>query len=88
LRERIDVHGAKARYARALKAVKKDKDLSDYNRKKIIQFVWDLQAEGLTLVRQIKYLYLLPKLAKLLKKDFNKRMTPSCTVGKDLKLKS
>jgi integrase len=72
LRERIDVHGAKERYARSLEAVKKDKDLSEYNRKKIIRFVWDLQAEGLTLVRQIKYLYLLPKLAKLLKKDFNK----------------
>jgi hypothetical protein len=32
MRDRIDVHRAKERYTRALEVVKKDKELSDYNR--------------------------------------------------------
>ena len=72
LRERIDVHEIKQRYDRAITALKEDKQLSEANRKRILRFVWDLQAEGVTLVRLLKYLYILPKLAKILKKDFEK----------------
>ena len=72
MRDRIDVHDQTTRYRRTLEAVKNDKQLSEFNRKKIIEFVTDLQAENLTTTRQTKYLYLLPKLTKLLKKDWNK----------------
>ena len=52
--------------------VKNDGELSDYNRKTIMRFVWDLQTEGISTPRQVKYLRILPPIAKLLKKDFNK----------------
>jgi integrase/recombinase XerD len=72
LRQQIDVHGIKGRYESALRQVKTDKQLSEYNRKTILRFIADLQADSITVPRQIKYLRLLPPLAKQLKKDFNK----------------
>lgn len=72
LRQQIDVHGSKERYDGATRQVNADKQLSEYNRKTIQRFISDLQAEGISVPRQIKYLRLLPPLAKLLKKDFNK----------------
>lgn len=64
LRQRIDVHQWKQRYQRAEQNLTNDHQLSHSNRKKILRFVWDLQAEGITLPRLLKYLYILPKLAK------------------------
>ena len=47
LRQRIDVHESKERYDRAEHSVKVDKQLSDANRKSILRFISDLQAEGI-----------------------------------------
>ena len=72
MRQNIDAHQSKDRYERAEHSVKADKQLSDANRKSILRFISDLQAEGIGQPRVIKYLYILPKLSKLLKKDFQK----------------
>ncbi|MGD0424543.1 MAG: site-specific integrase [Candidatus Bathyarchaeia archaeon] len=72
MRQRIDVHESKDRYDRAEQHVKVDKQLSNANRENILRFVSDLQAEGIGQLRVIKYLCILPKLSKLLKKDFQK----------------
>ena len=75
MRENIDVHGTKARYDRAIHALKADKNISDHNRKVILRFVWELQAEGIGLKRILKYLYLLPRISKGIRKDFEKATT-------------
>jgi site-specific recombinase XerD len=72
LRQNIDVHGIKKRYERAIRTLRADKRISDQNRKDILRFIDDLAAENIGLSRQLKYAYLLPTLAKFLKKDFRK----------------
>jgi hypothetical protein len=52
--------------------VKTDNKLSDYNRKTILKFCYDLQTEGISTTRQVKYLRILVPIAKMLGKDFNK----------------
>jgi site-specific recombinase XerD/phage FluMu protein Com len=42
------------------------------NKNHIMSFIEQLSAEGLTKIRQIKYLYTLGKIAKMLSKDFSK----------------
>jgi integrase/recombinase XerD len=79
LRQQIDVHGTKRRYELALARVRKDPLISDHNRKLILKFTWDLQGEGIKLARLLKYLNLLPAIARYLKKDFEK------TTEKDLR---
>jgi len=60
------------RYESALRILKNDEQLSEYNRKTIAKFCYDLQTEGISITRQVKYLRILPSVAKLLQKDFNK----------------
>jgi hypothetical protein len=72
LRQAIDVHNSKWRYDRAVQWLKTDKNLSEVNKKAILRFVWDLQAEGIHLPRLTKYIYLLRTLGKMLRKDFQK----------------
>lgn len=72
MRQTTDVHGKEARYARALRSLKADMELSAANRRAILRFESDLQAEGVTLPRLLKYLYVMGKLAKWLRKDLEK----------------
>lgn len=72
MRDRIDVHKQRERYDVAVRALKNDKRISDRNKKLILKFTWDLQAEGIGLARITKYLYMLPILARRLKKEFEK----------------
>ena len=60
------------RYESALRILKKNEQISEYNRKTILKFCYDLQTEGISTTRQVKYLHILPSIAKLLQKDFNK----------------
>jgi hypothetical protein len=57
LRQAIDVHNSKWRNDRAVQWLKADKDLSEANKKTILKFIWDLQAEGIRLARLTKYIY-------------------------------
>jgi len=47
-------------------------DILPANKKHIMRFIEQLSAEGISKVRQVKYLYILGKLARMLKKDFSK----------------
>ncbi len=60
-------------HEKALKAAKKhvnDLDTLLVNKKLILSFVESLSAEGITKVRQIKYLYTLGKISQMINKDF------------------
>jgi integrase len=70
LRQQIDVHKVRDRYERAIKLLRSDTRISTENKRTIISFLNDIQAEGVRLARVVKYLYLLPELARRLKKDF------------------
>jgi integrase/recombinase XerD len=72
LREQIDVHKVRQRYDRARSHLHADQEISERNKDMILKFVQDLQAEGITLTRLLKYLFVLPQLAKRLKKDFDR----------------
>jgi integrase/recombinase XerD len=79
LRENIDVHKTKHRYDQAIQNLKADKAISEGNRKTILKFVWDLQAQGIGLPRLLKYVDLLVviarggrKISHGLGKDFDK----------------
>jgi hypothetical protein len=72
LRQQIDVHDTKRRYELALERLKNETTISPHNRKTILRFTWDLQGEGIKQVRLLKYLNLLPPIARHLKKDFEK----------------
>ena len=63
------------RYKSAVRMVENDSELSPYNRKAILKFCYDLQTEGISSTRQVKYLRILPPIAKMLGKDFNKART-------------
>ena len=60
------------RHESAVRMVKNDSKLSEYNRKTILEFCYDLQTEGISTTRQVKYLRILAPIAKMLGKDFNK----------------
>lgn len=47
-------------------------DMLQGNKDHIMRFIEQLSAEGITKIRQIKYLYMLGKIARMLKKDFSK----------------
>lgn len=72
MREAIDVHNSKWRHHRAVQWLKTDKELHECNKKTILSFVQELQAEGIHLARLTKYIYLLRTLGKMLHKDFQK----------------
>ncbi len=67
-----DIHKYGKRLERKLVSIKKDKELSAHNRKTILEFQNHCIAEGIGNARVLRYLNDLPKLAKLLKKDFEK----------------
>ena len=59
MRDNIDAHKTKHRYELAIANLKADKKLSDHNRRTILRFLWDLQAQGIGLPRLLKYCNLL-----------------------------
>ncbi len=68
----IDVHKYGKRLERKITSIKEDKELSTHNRKKILEFQNHCIADGIGNARVLRYLNDLPKLAILLKKDFEK----------------
>jgi integrase/recombinase XerD len=64
LRATIDVHKTKHRFDLAIQNLKADKRISDRNRKSILKFTWNLQAEGIGLKRCLKYVQLLAVVAR------------------------
>ena len=60
------------RYKRAIQALKLEKQVTDRDRRLILNFVGDLQAEGISELRTSKYLYLLRQIAIMLQKNLNK----------------
>ena len=64
MRDNIDVHKTKHRYELATANLKADKAISDRNRRVILKFLWDLQAQGIGLPRLLKYLSLLMVVAR------------------------
>ena len=68
MREDIDVHQTKHRYEVAIKNLKAGKAISHHNRRIILRFLWDFQAQGIGLPRLLKYLNLLFVVARDSKK--------------------
>lgn len=71
MRDRIDVHKVRQRYDCACRHLANDPKLSERNKQLITKFVQDLQAQGITLTRLLKYLFVLPQLARYLKRDLD-----------------
>jgi len=60
------------KYERRVEKIERSRSVSDRNKEFIFNFKDACFAEGLSMGRIIKYLWLLQKLAKLFKKDFDK----------------
>ena len=72
MRKEIDVHHSHRRYEHAIQALKQDRKIIEANRKLILAFARDLQAENITELRISKYINLLRHLSALLAKSFEK----------------
>jgi site-specific recombinase XerD len=57
---------------KAKELIKNTKEIDQANKRHILRFVDRLSAEGLSKARQIKYIYNLKTISKILKKDFDK----------------
>jgi integrase/recombinase XerD len=66
------------RYTRAIEALKQEERITDHNRRLILRFVGDLQAEGISELRTSKYLHLLRQLTIRFSKNLDK-VTPADT---------
>jgi len=65
-----DIHHYDQRLAVALTNLEQDKKVLESNRKKIKQFLEYIHAEGLSIPRQVRYVYVLRKVSRLLGKEF------------------
>lgn len=72
MRDRINVHKSDVRYERAIEALKLERRITERNRRLILSFAGDLQAEGISELRTSKYLYLLRQIAIMFQKNFDK----------------
>jgi hypothetical protein len=71
MKGRLDIHEYDELLAKALRYVKKSK-ISRKNKEAIIKFHHYCFAEGLSKARIVRFLQILPKVALLLGKDFEK----------------
>jgi len=67
-----DIHHYDRRLAAALSILDRDKRILENNRKKIKEFLEYIQAEGLSTPRQVRYVYVLRKVSRLLRKEFRR----------------
>ena len=67
-----DIHHYDQRLTVALSNLEKDKRVLESNRKKIKQFLEYIRAEGLSTPRQVRYVYVLRKVSRLLGKEFRR----------------
>jgi len=65
-----DIHHYDRRLTGALSILDGDKRILEKNRKKIRQFLEYIRAEGLSIPRQVRYVYVLWKISNLLGKEF------------------
>jgi site-specific recombinase XerD/ribosomal protein L40E len=65
-----DIHHYDRRLTAALSILDGDKEVLESNRKKIKQFLEYIRAEGLSIPRQVRYIYVLRKVSRLLGKEF------------------
>ena len=67
-----DIHHYDQRLTAALSNLENDKNVLETNRKKIKQFLEYIRAEGLSIPRQVRYVYVLRKLSSLLGREFRR----------------
>jgi len=80
-----DIHHYDQRLAVALSNLERDRKVLESNRKKIKQFLEYIRAEGLSIPRQVSYVYVLRKISRLLGKEFYRTTkTDMVTVVSDL----
>jgi len=71
VRERtIDVHNYERRLVRAVRFLNNHSKVSSENKRKILEFLEHIKAEGLSLARQVSYTQWLTTIALLLRKNF------------------
>jgi len=66
----VDIHHYDKRLAGGISSLQRDKKLIPANRKAILEFLEFAQADGLSVPRQIRYIFVLRKLSRLLGKPF------------------
>jgi len=71
-----DIHHYGRRLAAALSILPGDKRILEKNRKNIKQFLEYIRAEGLSIPRQVRYVYVLRKISNLLGKEFYRTTKP------------
>ena len=67
----LSIYNSSNRIETALKNLKQNKEISERNKGLIIKFYEESAAQGISVSRLIRYVYILTKTAKLLKKDFD-----------------
>jgi len=67
-----DIHHYDRRLTGALSILDGDKEVFEKNRKKIKEFLEYIRAEGLSTPRQVRYVYVLRKVSKVLGKEFRR----------------
>jgi len=65
-----DIHHYDRRLTVALSNLDHDRKVLESNRKKLKQFLEYIRAEGLSIPRQVRYVYVLRKISRLLCKEF------------------
>lgn len=66
-----DIHGYKKRFESAVRAIQSSKEISERNRKLILDFLSRCQIDNLSIGRIARYAYTMFKIAKWLGKDFD-----------------
>jgi len=69
--EKVDIHDYPRRMERALRHLKRHQGISDYNKRKLLDYLDHLEDEGLTLARRVTHLVRLTRIAETLRKDFD-----------------
>jgi len=67
-----DIHHYDRRLTAALSILDRDRRILENNRKKIKEFLEYIQAEGLSTPRRVRYVYVLRKVSRLLRKEFGR----------------
>jgi integrase/recombinase XerD len=67
-----DIHHYDRRLTAAISILDGDKEVLEKNRKKIKEFLEYIRAEGLSTPRQVRYVYVLRKISRLLGKEFRR----------------
>jgi site-specific recombinase XerD len=67
----IDVHNYEGRLVRAVRFLKNHPKVTSENKRKILEFLEHIKAEGLSLARQVSYVQWMTTIAILLRRNFD-----------------